>query len=215
MAYANQLAERMMRHNGFWTLGFKPQLVQMHPSSVLKTDEEGMLPNYVVYHELISTSRPFLRDLCTVERQWVMPILKKLEKLNINKLSGGSVRSEEQTKGENPSLPEKEVGVARPPDDYESRIQAARDRFLSRKTKSSVNLKAGPAACSDIERKAMDMTISHSTQTSSFPCQPAQATRSAPVVVSGAPTGLASFQSMVIGFVGVCILFFVTFNEFI
>lgn len=48
--------------------------------------------------------------------------------------SGGSVRSEEQTKGENPSLPEKEVGVATP-DDRESRIQAARDRFLSRKTK--------------------------------------------------------------------------------
>ncbi|KAF7123362.1 hypothetical protein RHSIM_Rhsim12G0029400 [Rhododendron simsii] len=134
VGYANQLAERMMRHNGYRTLGFKPQLVQVHPSSVLKTDEEGMLPNYVVYHELISTTRPFMRNLCAVEMRWVMPILKKLEKLNITKLSGGSVRSEEQTKGENPSLPEKEVGVATP-DDRESRIQAARDRFLSRKTK--------------------------------------------------------------------------------
>ncbi|KAF7129015.1 hypothetical protein RHSIM_Rhsim10G0027500 [Rhododendron simsii] len=28
MGYANQLVERMMRHNGYWTLGFKPQLVQ-------------------------------------------------------------------------------------------------------------------------------------------------------------------------------------------
>ncbi|XP_058194866.1 probable pre-mRNA-splicing factor ATP-dependent RNA helicase DEAH4 [Rhododendron vialii] len=134
VGYANQLAERMMRHNGYRTLGFKPQLVQVHPSSVLKTDEEGMLPNYVVYHELISTTRPFMRNLCAVEMRWVMPILKKLEKLNITKLSGGSVQSEEQTKGENPSLPEKEVGVATP-DDRESRIQAARDRFLSRKTK--------------------------------------------------------------------------------
>ncbi|KAG5520676.1 hypothetical protein RHGRI_033309 [Rhododendron griersonianum] len=111
VGYANQLAERMMRHNGYRTLGFKPQLVQVHPSSVLKTDEEGMLPNYVVYHELISTTRPFMRNL-----------------------SGGTVLSEEQTKGENPSLPEKEIGVATP-DDRESRIQAARDRFLSRKTK--------------------------------------------------------------------------------
>ncbi|KAI8526884.1 hypothetical protein RHMOL_Rhmol12G0033800 [Rhododendron molle] len=108
--------------------------LDVHPSSVLKTDEEGMLPNYVVYHELISTTRPFMRNLCAVEMRWVVPILKKLEKLNITKLSGGSVPSEEQTKGENPSLPEKEVGVATP-DDRESRIQAARDRFLSRKTK--------------------------------------------------------------------------------
>ncbi|KAG5527316.1 hypothetical protein RHGRI_028271 [Rhododendron griersonianum] len=193
MGYANQLAERMMRHNGYWTLGFKPQLVQVHPSSVLKTDEEGMLPNYVVYHELISTSRPFLRDLCTVERQWVMPILKKLEKLNINKLSGGTVRSEEQTKGENPSSPEKEVGVARPPDDSQSMCFQKAMLLL-------------PPF-----RFSFYCFSSHSTLTSSFPCQAAQ---SAPVVVSGAPTGLASFQSMVIGFVGVCILFFV-FNEFV
>ncbi|KAH7836184.1 hypothetical protein Vadar_033513 [Vaccinium darrowii] len=135
VGYANQLAERMMRHNGYRTLGFKPQLVQVHPSSVLKTDEEGMLPNYVVYHELVSTSRPFMRNLCAVEMRWVMPIFTKLEKLNINRLSGGTVRSEEQTKGETPSFPEKDVSVAKPPDDHQSRIQAARDRFLSRKSK--------------------------------------------------------------------------------
>lgn len=29
VGYANQLAERMMRHNGYRTLGFKPQLVQV------------------------------------------------------------------------------------------------------------------------------------------------------------------------------------------
>ncbi|KAK9276177.1 hypothetical protein L1049_005708 [Liquidambar formosana] len=90
IGYANQLAERMIHHNGYRTLGFKPQLVQVHPSSVLRTDEEGMLPNYVVYHELIATSRPFMRYVCAVEMPWVLPILKKLEKLNIKKLSGGS-----------------------------------------------------------------------------------------------------------------------------
>lgn len=58
----------------------------MHPSSVLRTDEEGMLANYVVYHELISTSRPYMRNVCAVEMPWVTPILKKLEKLDINKL---------------------------------------------------------------------------------------------------------------------------------
>ncbi|KAI3720398.1 hypothetical protein L6452_21314 [Arctium lappa] len=129
VGYASQLAERMIHHNGFRTLGFKCQLVQVHPSSVLRTDDEGMLPNYVVYHELISTSRPYMRNVCEVEMQWVTPILHKLEKLNVSKLSGGSDQSEENTT-DNPDLPKK-VG---PIDDSSSRIQAARERFLARKT---------------------------------------------------------------------------------
>lgn len=60
--------------------------VQVHPSSVLKTDEEGHYPNYAVYHELIVTSRPFMRNVCEVEMPWANPILKKLEKLDIKKL---------------------------------------------------------------------------------------------------------------------------------
>uniref|UniRef100_A0A6N2NAH6 RNA helicase n=1 Tax=Salix viminalis TaxID=40686 RepID=A0A6N2NAH6_SALVM len=54
VGYANKLAERMVQHNGYRTIGFKPQLVQVHPSSTLKTDEDGMFPNYIVYHELIA-----------------------------------------------------------------------------------------------------------------------------------------------------------------
>ncbi|CAK9137321.1 unnamed protein product [Ilex paraguariensis] len=133
VGYASQLAERMIRHNGYRTLGFKSQLVQVHPSSVLRTDEEGMLPNYVVYHELIATSRPFMRNVCAVEMSWVMPILKKLEMININKLSGGSSQSEERSEGENSILLKKDVNTGGPPEDRDARIQAARDRFLSRK----------------------------------------------------------------------------------
>ncbi|MFS8020463.1 putative RNA helicase [Helianthus anomalus] len=126
--YASQLAERSIRHNGYKTLGFKSQLVQVHPSSVLREDEEGMLPNYVVYHELISTSRAFMRNVCEVEMQWVTPILQKLEKLNVNKLSGGSNQPMENTQ-EDQNIPKKDG----PTDDSSSRIQAARDRFLARK----------------------------------------------------------------------------------
>ena len=61
-------------------------LLQVHPSSVLETNEEGQLPDYVVYHELINTSRPFMRNVCAVEMPWVMPILKKIEKMDVNKL---------------------------------------------------------------------------------------------------------------------------------
>ncbi|GJR85259.1 probable pre-mRNA-splicing factor ATP-dependent RNA helicase DEAH4 [Tanacetum coccineum] len=131
VGYASQLAERMMRHNGYRTVGFKSQLV--HPSSVLRTDDEGVFPNYVVYHELISTSHPYMRNVCEVEMEWVTPILQKLEKLNVKILSGGSNEPEEKTTTDNSDVPKKDVKTATPADDAQSRIQAARERFLARK----------------------------------------------------------------------------------
>ncbi|GKB52416.1 probable pre-mRNA-splicing factor ATP-dependent RNA helicase DEAH4 isoform X2, partial [Tanacetum coccineum] len=145
VGYASQLAERMIRHNGYRTVGFKSQLVQVHPSSVLRTDDEGVYPNYVVlddegvyrnyvvYHELISTSHPYMRNVCEVEMEWVTPILKKLEKLNVKILSGGSNEPEEKTTTDNSNVPKKDVKTATPADDSQSRIQAARERFLARK----------------------------------------------------------------------------------
>ncbi|XP_049352747.1 probable pre-mRNA-splicing factor ATP-dependent RNA helicase DEAH4 [Solanum verrucosum] len=133
IGYANQLAERMIRHNGYRPLGFKSELVQVHPSSVLKSDEDGMLPNYVVYHELIVTSRPFMRNVCAVEMRWVAPILAKLDKLNVFKLSGGSSQPDNQIQEVTSTVEKKEIAAVQPPEDRASMIQAARERFLARK----------------------------------------------------------------------------------
>ncbi|KAG8498627.1 hypothetical protein CXB51_005193 [Gossypium anomalum] len=136
IGFASQLAERMRHHNGFRTLGFKPQLVQVHPSSVLKPDDDGLYPNYVVYHELIATSRPYMRNVCAVERQWVLPILEKLDKLDVRKLSGGGLgHVEEITEGNTSDLLKKEAVIVTAPEEQESKIQAARERFLARKGK--------------------------------------------------------------------------------
>ncbi|KAK9707493.1 hypothetical protein RND81_07G201400 [Saponaria officinalis] len=133
--YANQLAERMLRHNGYKTLGMMSQLVQLHPSSVLQPDEDGMLPFYVVYHELITTSKAFMRNVCAVEREWIMPVFKKLENLDVNRLSGRISHpndcSQEKPEGELKKQNDDVESVA----DRDSKIQAARDRFLARKVK--------------------------------------------------------------------------------
>ncbi|GAB2214360.1 hypothetical protein Droror1_Dr00018703 [Drosera rotundifolia] len=135
VGYANHLAERKLRHNGYRTLGINSELAQVHPSCVLEADEDGMYPNYVVYHELVATSRDhlFIRNVCAVEMSWVLPTLKKLENLNMKKLSGGLGRSEENAKPE--EMPRKEVVEAFIADDRDIRIQAARDRFLARRGK--------------------------------------------------------------------------------
>lgn len=136
IGYASQLAERMRHHNGYRTLGFKSQLVQVHPSSVLRPDDDGLYTNYVVYHELIATSRPYMRNVCAVERQWVIPILEKLEKLDVCKLSGGGLgHVVEGTKGNMPDSTKMEADVVSVPEERESKIQAARERFLARKAK--------------------------------------------------------------------------------
>ncbi|VFQ66787.1 unnamed protein product [Cuscuta campestris] len=133
--YANQLAERMIHHNGYRTIGFKPQLVQVHPSSVMKGDDDGMLPNYVVYHELISTTRPYMRNVCAVEMPWVIPVLERLEKLNVKKLSGGIFhQNEERIQEINSNLEKKDAAAHEvSPEELGSRIEAARARFLARK----------------------------------------------------------------------------------
>nr|GEV08093.1 probable pre-mRNA-splicing factor ATP-dependent RNA helicase DEAH4 isoform X2 [Tanacetum cinerariifolium] len=77
VGYASQLAERMIRHNGYRTVGFKSQLVQVHPSSVMRTDDEGVFPNYVVYHELISTSHPYMRNVCELILRNVLTALEE------------------------------------------------------------------------------------------------------------------------------------------
>lgn len=135
--YGNQLAEKMIHHNGYRTLGYRSQLIQVHPSSVLETDEDGKLPDYVVYHELINTSRPFMRNVCAVERGWVVPILKKLEKMDIKKLSGSSYASNGcEPIEDKDELPKKEANDSiASPADVDSKIQAARERYLARKAK--------------------------------------------------------------------------------
>ncbi|KAG9447145.1 hypothetical protein H6P81_013273 [Aristolochia fimbriata] len=135
IGYANQLAERKIHHNGYRTLGYKSQLVQVHPSSVLETDEYGHLPNYVVYHELIATSRPFMRNVCAVELSWVSSILKKMEKLDVNKLSGSSYASESdgQERKEGTGMPINEAAAGNASEDHLNKIQAARERYLARK----------------------------------------------------------------------------------
>lgn len=136
--YGNQLAERMLHHNGYRTLGYRSQLVQVHPSSVLESDENGCLPDYVVYHELINISRPFMRNVCAVEMAWAMPILRKLEKMDVNKLRGGSYDLKVETKSVENEVIQKqspEETTKKLAEDVDSKIQAARERYLARKAK--------------------------------------------------------------------------------
>ena len=58
---ANKLARRMSRHNGYKTLGEHATLAQLHPSTArIAPDDDGLLPEWVVYNEMVATAKTFL-----------------------------------------------------------------------------------------------------------------------------------------------------------
>ena len=58
---ANKLARRMSRHNGYKTLGEHATLAQLHPSTArVAPDDDGLLPEWVVYNEMVATAKTFL-----------------------------------------------------------------------------------------------------------------------------------------------------------
>jgi hypothetical protein len=45
--------------------------LQVHPgSSQLAADEDGLLPEWLIYHEFVATSRPFLRQVRRPEEEY-------------------------------------------------------------------------------------------------------------------------------------------------
>ncbi len=140
IGFANRVARRMPLHNGYRTLGETSTLAQIHPSAArLAADDDGMLPEWIVYHELIATGRVFLSGVCPVEGRWVAEwVLPKLQGVDVNRLSGGntgadSINTDEQLKEKEGK---KEAAAALKRNDSAA-VDAARARFLARKAASA------------------------------------------------------------------------------
>jgi len=55
----------MSRHNGYKTLGDHATLAQLHPSTArIAPDDDGLLPEWVVYNEMVATAKTFLSKVC-------------------------------------------------------------------------------------------------------------------------------------------------------
>ena len=60
------------------------QQVFIHPSSSLNQ----RFPEYVVYHELVQTTREYIRQVCAIEAQWLPEVAPNLfQKVPAGKLS--------------------------------------------------------------------------------------------------------------------------------
>ena len=59
----------------------------MHPTASKMVLQDGLLPPWIIYHEFVETSKPFLRHVCAIEADWVVPTLKKLQESDAQALS--------------------------------------------------------------------------------------------------------------------------------
>ena len=51
-------------HNGYRTICDNSKLAHLHPSSAcLALDDDGLLPEWIIYHEFLATSKPFLNKV--------------------------------------------------------------------------------------------------------------------------------------------------------
>ena len=122
------------------------KLIYIHPTSVLASGGGG--PQFVIYHELVYTARPFMRHVLGVERAWLMECRGRIGKASLAELSGGALHGEEeqqepaQEKGETGAAASEaeapaSASVPAPPAPKErtsqEALEAARRRFLERK----------------------------------------------------------------------------------
>lgn len=112
-------------------------IAYIHPSSVLFGADST--PEWVVYHELVDTSKTYMRTLCPIKYAWVKDLLPRLHNVDVYRLSEcASKRPREESESVTSSPPpspkriaESEFQKAR--EALNERAAAAKERYLARK----------------------------------------------------------------------------------
>ncbi|XP_060901835.1 probable ATP-dependent RNA helicase DHX40 [Labrus mixtus] len=80
----------------FCTMDGHGSMVHIHPSSALFDQEDEL--NWVVFHDVLVTSRVYIRTVCPIRYEWVKDLLPKLHEVDVYELS--NVAREEVTDDE-------------------------------------------------------------------------------------------------------------------
>ncbi|MFT7802381.1 putative ATP-dependent RNA helicase DHX40 [Arapaima gigas] len=125
----------------FCTMDGHGSVVHIHPSSAL-FEQEAQL-DWILFHDVLVTSRVYVRTICPIRYEWVKDLLPKLHEVEPHELS--SVAREEVTDEEMAKWETKEATKRRPEEAAEEALKklqrrnsndsvlAARLRYLQRK----------------------------------------------------------------------------------
>ncbi len=138
--FFNNVARRSAGSAGFRVMDGHASSVLVHPSSALHGQQDGL--DWVIFHEVVWTSKPYMRTLCPIRYAWVKDLLPKLHEVDLSALSGtgrvletaGSSASGGHAAGRL-STAEADAAAAaeaaRRTDD--AAVAAARERYLARR----------------------------------------------------------------------------------
>ncbi|KAM9317629.1 putative ATP-dependent RNA helicase DHX40 isoform 2-T2 [Pholidichthys leucotaenia] len=115
----------------FCTMDGHGSMVHIHPSSSL-FDQEAEL-NWVIFHDVLVTSRVYIRTVCPIRYEWVKDLLPKLHEVDFYELS--SVAREEVTDEEMKKWETREASKRQTEDSAEGILK----KMEKRNTKTSVS----------------------------------------------------------------------------
>ncbi|XP_051891755.1 probable ATP-dependent RNA helicase DHX40 isoform X2 [Pristis pectinata] len=91
--YFSNVARRSVGKS-FHTMDGHGSLVHIHPSSVLFEQESQL--DWIIFHDVMVTSKIYMRTLCPIRYEWVKDLLPKLHEIDVYQLS--SVARDEEAK---------------------------------------------------------------------------------------------------------------------
>ena len=116
----------------------------LHHDCARMAIEDGLLPQWIVYHELVSAARTQLRKVCAIEHKWATPVLEKLRDMQTARLAtsgaagkgrGGGAAAAAETAAEEPGGARE--GRLEVPKADAQRLEEARRRALARRAKGA------------------------------------------------------------------------------
>ncbi|XP_040028405.1 putative ATP-dependent RNA helicase DHX40 [Gasterosteus aculeatus] len=131
----------------FCTMDGHGSMIHIHPSSSL-FDHEGKL-NWIIFHDVLVTSKVYVRTACPIRYEWVKDLLPKLHEVDVYELS--SVAREEVTDEEMKKWETREAAKRQPEvstEDVMKKLEKrnnetdvcdARARYLQRKQQRQQN----------------------------------------------------------------------------
>ncbi|KAJ8037867.1 putative ATP-dependent RNA helicase DHX40 [Holothuria leucospilota] len=145
--FFGNVARRATSGRGFRTMEGHGTYVFIHPSSVLFGREDEL--DWVMFHEIVWTSKVFMRTVCSIDYDWVKDLLPRLHEVDAYGLSG-CLKPEINESGD-PTDTEKDTPTNTPAvkkvaekeekslkRNSESAISEARQRYLERKKAKTV-----------------------------------------------------------------------------
>jgi len=132
----------------FHTMDGHASAVSVHPSSSLFSPSSGGLGatsiDWVLFHEVVWTSRPYMRTITPIKYEWVKSLLPKLHEVDVNRLSTTGKVNETSDIPVPRSLVDEASAMEETTISTERRttsasIAAARERYLQRKRKRAAD----------------------------------------------------------------------------